>query len=80
MPALVGAGLKPALIQTRGRSFLEFMQTLSQGKYPIDTVLSTGEIRQDDVPCWGAFSLGQEDDKKALMQEVLPQMKGYVLY
>ena len=78
VPALVGAGLKPALIQTRGRSFLEYMQTrsgASRGTYPVDTVLSSGEIDTQEIPCWGAFSLGKEDDKRALA-ETLQEMKG----
>ena len=80
VPALVGAGLKTALIQTRGRSFFEFMQEQQQqskeeAAYPVDTVLPSGEISTSSVPCYGAFSLGKEEDKHALV-EMLPKLKG----
>ena len=80
VPALVGVGLKTALIQTRGRSFLEFMQEQQQqskeeATYPVDTVLPSGDISTTSVPCYGAFSLGKEEDKHALV-EMIPKLKG----
>eukprot|EP00980_Cylindrotheca_fusiformis_P017288 scaffold5347_cov130-Cylindrotheca_fusiformis.AAC.10 len=79
VPSLVGAGLRPALIQTRGRSFLEFMNEQSNtsddddnnNTYPVDTVLPSGDIQTDTIPCWGAFSLGQAKDKEYFLKEYL---------
>lgn len=78
VPALVGAGLRPALIQTRGRTFMEYMETRQQQgctTYEVDTVLPSGETETDEIPCWGAFSLGREKDKDALIK-ALDDMKG----
>jgi mannitol-1-phosphate/altronate dehydrogenase len=66
VPALTLAGLHPVLIQTRGRNFLEYMQTHPSGNsYPVDTVLPSGDILTEDISCYGAFSWGQSDDKQA---------------
>lgn len=73
VPALVGAGYCPALIQTRGRSFLEYMQ--DKTSYEVDTIEPSGDIKTDQVRCYGAFSLGRTSDKHALV-ECLPQLKG----
>jgi hypothetical protein len=78
VPALVGMSLKPALIQTRGRSFLEYMSSdesrSREGSYPVDTVTPLGDVETANVPCYGAFSLGTADDKQALWQ-LVPKMK-----
>jgi mannitol-1-phosphate/altronate dehydrogenase len=77
VPTLVGAGLRPALIQTRGRSFLEFMSaSATNNTYPVDTVLPSGDIQTDDIFCWGAFSLGRAEDKEFLVKEFLPKLEG----
>jgi hypothetical protein len=89
VPSLVGAGFEVALIQTRGRSFLEYMLlrinrnrnrnedvNTTYSTFEVDTVLTSGAIETTEIPCHGAFSLGQPDDKHALV-EVLPQFKGY---
>jgi hypothetical protein len=76
VPALMGADIKPCLIQTRGRSFLEYMQKRSDaGTYEVDTVLPSGDIDTQEIPCYGAFSLGGQEDKHALV-EMLPKFKG----
>jgi hypothetical protein len=75
VPALIGAGLKPALIQARGRTFLEYMETRPEGTYQVDTVLPSGDVETQEVSCWGAFSMGRDDDKHSLV-EVLPELKG----
>jgi hypothetical protein len=77
VPSLNGTGrIKTCLIQTRGRSFLEYMQKRSDiGTYEVDTVLESGDIETQDIPCYGAFSLGRQEDKHALV-EVLPKFKG----
>jgi hypothetical protein len=75
VPALVGMNLKPALIQTRGRSFLEYMNTSSsKGSYQVDTVLPCGNVETANVPCWGAFSLGTPEDKRDLL-DLVQKMK-----
>jgi hypothetical protein len=88
VPALVNAGLKPALIQPRGRSFLEYMverdrttdstsnSTAKPGFYPVDTVEPDGTVITDEVPCWGAFSVGSAVDKEALVNW-LPSLKSW---
>ncbi|KAL3937889.1 MAG: hypothetical protein SGBAC_007087 [Bacillariaceae sp.] len=76
VPTLVGAGLRPALIQTRGRSFLEFMAASSVSTYPVDTVLPSGEIQTDPVACWGAFSFGKSEDKQYVLDTFLPTLTG----
>jgi hypothetical protein len=82
-PALVAANLKPALIQPRGRSFVDHMlhANKSNGQqeeccysYEIDTVLESGHVQTETVPCYGAFSLGNSDGKQALVQ-LLPKMQ-----
>jgi mannitol-1-phosphate/altronate dehydrogenase len=51
----------PALIQPRGSSFLEYMQQQQElGSYEVDTVLESGTVQTDRIPCSGAFSLGTE--------------------
>ncbi|KAL3923926.1 MAG: hypothetical protein SGILL_001360 [Bacillariaceae sp.] len=74
VPSLVGAGLQTALVQPRGRSFLEYMASRDGETYPIDTVLEDGTIRTEEIPCCGAFSLGSEADKESLV-EWLPTLK-----
>lgn len=72
VPALVGAGFRPALIQPRGDSFVRYMHdnnssssSPNNGCYEVDTVLENGEIQTDEIPCYGAFSLGRPKDEKA---------------
>ncbi|KAG7340168.1 hypothetical protein IV203_037250 [Nitzschia inconspicua] len=90
VPSLIKAGLRPALIQPRGRTFLEYMAatdrnssqntskatTASSGPsfYPVDTVEVDGSVTTEHVPCWGAFSMGSLADKEALM-DWLPSLK-----
>ncbi|CAJ1949101.1 unnamed protein product [Cylindrotheca closterium] len=78
VPTLVGAGYRPALIQTRGRSFMEFMASSDSATttYPVDTVLPSGDIQTDSVACWGAFSLGTSEDKSYVLDNFLPTLKG----
>lgn len=68
VPALVEAKLKPALIQTRGNNFLEYMTTRTDGTYEVDTVLPSGEIQTSTVPCYAAFTLGSVAGKAAWME------------
>lgn len=87
VPALVGAGYHPALVQPRGRSFLTYMHentaeseisSSSSSPYEVDTVLENGQIQTDHIPCYGAFSLGTEEDKKAFNDWLKGIQNGYV--
>ena len=84
VPALVGAGYRPALVQPRGRSFLTYMNEItvssssSSPSYEVDTVLENGQIQTDRIPCYGAFSLGTADDKKAFNDWLKGRQNGYV--
>jgi len=69
----------PALIQTRGKSFVEYMQHRQQqqdenaGTFEVDTVLPNGTVQTDKFACAGAFSLGH--DKSSVYEVLLPRMK-----
>lgn len=74
VPALVEAKLKPALIQTRGSNFLEYMMMRNSNNnndhyptYEVDTVLPSGMVETQTVPCHGAFTLGTAEGKAAFM-------------
>ena len=67
VPALIEAKLKPALIQTRGSNFIEYMKTRATGTYELDTVLDSGAVVTSTVPCYGAFTMGSADGTVALM-------------
>eukprot|EP00934_Nitzschia_sp_Nitz4_P004964 Nitzschia sp. Nitz4//scaffold520_size5762//355//3675//NITZ4_009204-RA/size5762-augustus-gene-0.3-mRNA-1//-1//CDS//3329553932//4954//frame0 len=60
-----------ALIQTRGRSMMEYMElrqeTLQSTSYEVDTVLQDGAVETSLVPCQAVFSLGGQADKSALL-------------
>jgi hypothetical protein len=47
----------PVLIQTRGTSFVEYMQQRSSPTYEVDTVLTSGVVETQQVPCAAVFSL-----------------------
>jgi mannitol-1-phosphate/altronate dehydrogenase len=74
VPALVGAGLHPALIQTRGRSMLEYMQNSDEGVYEIDTVTPSGDVETTRIPIYGAFTLGSAEGKHHVLQELIPSI------
>eukprot|EP00980_Cylindrotheca_fusiformis_P018318 scaffold5975_cov99-Cylindrotheca_fusiformis.AAC.3 len=74
VPAMVNAGFCPALIQPRGRSFLDYMLTTQErSTYEVDTIEPSGDVSTIQVPCYGVFSLGRTSDKHALV-ECLPKM------
>ena len=86
VPTLVDLGYHPALIQTRGRSFMDYMidrnsNTNNVGTYEVDTVLPSGEVQTCQIKVYGAFSLGQESSEKALwnmLPKVISSEKGCV--
>ena len=75
VPALVQAGFHPALIQTRGRTMMDYMTTRDSSSFEVDTVLTDGRVETTNVPCYGAYSLGTKETKQAVYQELLPNMK-----
>ena len=89
VPPLVAAGFRPALIQTRGTSFIEFMTMMqtqnsssssSSNSYPVDVVHYDGSLATEDIPCYGAFSWGSVKHKQAVEEELLNKMKRFVLF
>lgn len=75
VPALIQAGYHPALIQTRGRTMMEYMDLRDDASYEVDTVLSDGSVQTDTIACYGVYSLGTTETKEAVYQELLPSMK-----
>jgi len=75
VPALVQAGFHPAMIQTRGRTMLDYMMTRDSSTYEVDTVLTDGNVETSNIHCYGAYSLGSPETKQAVYQELLPNMK-----
>ena len=67
----------PVLIQPRGTSMIEYMNSKStsdtSSTYEIDTVLSNGEIATSQVPISGIFSLSTPEGKHSLV-EYLPRV------
>jgi mannitol-1-phosphate/altronate dehydrogenase len=64
VPMLNSAGLTPALIQTRGTSFAEYLSNQNDAfSYPIETVLPSGEIITDTVSCCAAFTVGTSEGR-----------------
>ena len=61
----------PALIQTRGTSFVDAIQETG-GTFEVDTVLPNDTVETDVFDCHGAFSLGR--DKESVYQVLLPQI------
>ena len=65
VPALEAGGFQTALVQTRGSSFMEYMNERdAQGNYEVDTVLASGGIETSQVSCKAAFSLGTIERKQ----------------
>ena len=74
-----------ALVQPRGRAFLEFMKQQQEeqhgntiGSYPVDTVLQDS-VQRDYVSIGAAFSWGNEQDRQVFFEECLPKFQGLQL-
>lgn len=88
VPALNAAGHKPAIIQTRGRTFLDYCAAAKEGvadsdansdcdaplKYEVDVVEYDGNVATQVIDCWGAGTLGTDEGRDEVMR-VLEQMK-----
>ena len=78
VPALLGCDLKPAIIQTRGRTFMDYCKERYKNgnvlTYEVDTVEFDGKTTTETVPCYGAGTLGTEEGKNDVCQKLLPNM------
>lgn len=73
VPALVAANYHPVIIQTRGRTFLDYCWKDAPTQnacwtYEVDTVHFDGRIETTNVPCWGAGTLGSPEGKKDVLE------------
>ena len=79
VPALVQAKYHPIIVQTRGRSFLDFLlqqhSSKQQWTYQVDTVHYDGTVETSEIPFWGAGTLGSSQGK----QEILDLLQGQTL-
>ena len=75
IPSLIGGGFpNVALVQPRGRTFLEYMSSstgVDGGTYEVDTVLWDGSIRTERYKCAAAYSLGTDADATAFFERGL---------
>lgn len=65
VPALVAADYHPCIIQTRGKSFLEF--SCDKFSYEVDTVHYDGRVETTEIPYWGAGTLGTPEGKQDVL-------------
>lgn len=91
VPALIAAHLKPIIVQTRGRTFMDYLGSSSNThtenvsnsipyvwEYEVDTVEFNGEISTVRIPCYGAGTLGTPESKAdimALLEYIANQIK-----
>mmetsp|Transcript_19696 Transcript_19696/g.24290 ORF Transcript_19696/g.24290 Transcript_19696/m.24290 type:complete len:1097 (+) Transcript_19696:77-3367(+) len=85
VPALIGCQLKPIILQTRGRSFMDYCheRLLQNGDnqnkdfiltYEVDTVFQS-KVETEEIKCYGAGTLGTNEGKEAFLSNLLPNMK-----
>ena len=87
VPALDAAGCKPAIIQTRGRTFLDYCDERCRKEkagsctntgapicYEVDVVEYNGQLTTENVACWGAGTLGTQAGRDDVM-DLLENMK-----
>jgi hypothetical protein len=77
VPILVEAGYHPAIVQTRGRTFLDYCwreelveyytEQDDRLDYCVETVDFDGSVQTDEIPFWGAGTLGSPEGKKAVL-------------
>eukprot|EP00814_Leptocylindrus_danicus_P021938 CAMPEP_0116004320 /NCGR_PEP_ID=MMETSP0321-20121206/536_1 /TAXON_ID=163516 /ORGANISM="Leptocylindrus danicus var. danicus, Strain B650" /LENGTH=1060 /DNA_ID=CAMNT_0003472607 /DNA_START=5790 /DNA_END=8973 /DNA_ORIENTATION=- len=92
VPALNAAQLHPTIVQTRGTSFGNYIQNRSEHNnnnkntnndikyYEVDTVQYDGTTSTEEVACYGCsnvWSLGKDEDKAQVLQELIPTMMEY---
>lgn len=73
VPALVNADYHPFIVQTRGRSFLDYAlkhHTTNSWTYEVDTVHYDGRIETSEIPFWGAGTLGSSQGKIEILDLV----------
>ena len=80
IPALNNAGLKPAIFQTRGKTFLEYCRDRYNNNekgllsYEVDTVEYDGTTKTENVTFYAVGTLGSKEGKDAAMN-LLNEMK-----
>jgi len=86
VPALNAAGHKAAIIQTRGRTFLDYCAASKEAadhsnancdsplKFEVDVVEYDGNVATQVVDCWGAGTLGTDEGRDEVMK-ILDQMR-----
>ena len=81
IPALNGAGFKPAIFQTRGKTFLEYCRDHNANNnnkgllsYEVDTAEYDGTIKTENIKCYAVGTLGSKEGKDAVM-DLLNEMK-----
>lgn len=78
VPALLENGLKPIIVQTRGRTFMDYLgrtsvkysddlKMIPYWEYEVDTVEWDGTITTQHIPCYGAGTLGTSKEKEEIM-------------
>ena len=67
VPALTAVEFCPVVIQTRGTSFMRYLEKRNDMKYEVDTVMPDGSVITELVPVYGAGSLGKTEHKEAVM-------------
>jgi mannitol-1-phosphate/altronate dehydrogenase len=78
VPALVASNMKPIIVQTRGRNFIEYCASRKEQQqqqqeqddcwtYEVDTVEHDGKIKTDEIKCYGAGSLGTDEAKNHVL-------------
>jgi hypothetical protein len=89
VPVFNHAGFYPALIQTRGLSFLNYMMEQQEQRqsispttvpfYEVDTVLASGDVITDQVACYGVFSLANAETRAATFDFVASLEHGVLM-
>jgi mannitol-1-phosphate/altronate dehydrogenase len=78
VPALIHCQLKPIILQTRGRTFMDYVSNrsnISQESsitftYEVDTVHYDGKIQTEIIPFYGVGTLGTDEGKQDLLNLV----------
>ena len=78
VPALNAGGFRTTILQTRGTSFLEYLENRCNDEetswnYEVDTVEADGSVQTEFVSCCGAGSMGTVEHKDAALRWLVEQ-------